>query len=81
MTPEIIRIEPHVSYRDLSLMWVDGGVKLLELVALEHVEEGALACIVETKEDNVGILLEESEPLESRLEKVNYEHFLTLILL
>ena len=55
-------------------MRVDGGVGLGEAVALEHVQQGSLSGIVETKEDNVSALLEEAKPLKSWFEKVYHEH-------
>ena len=45
-------------------------VGLRELVRLQHVEHRRLACIVQTQEDDVSAFLEESEPLEARLEKL-----------
>ena len=57
-------------------MWMNSGVSLREFVTLEHVQHGSLACVIEAKENNVGTLLEETEPLEAGLEEVYYEHVL-----
>lgn len=68
MASEIVRVEANVTNGDFSLMRVLRRIRLRELVLLQHVQQSGLAGVVETEEDDVGILLEESKPLECRIE-------------
>lgn len=70
MTTEIVRVEANATDGHLGLMRMLRRVRLRELVLLQHVQQRGLARIVETEEDDVGALLEESEPLEARLEEI-----------
>ena len=70
MTAEVVRVEANVPDRYLCLVRVLRRVGLGELVRLQHVEHRRLACVVEAEEDDVGALLEESEPLQAGLEEV-----------
>lgn len=75
VTTKVIGVEANVADGDLCLMRVQRGVGLCEPVALQHVEHSRLACVVEPKEDDVGALLEEAQPLHRPSEKVNDKHF------
>ena len=70
MTAEVVRVEANVPDRHLRLVRVLRRVGLGELVSLQHVEHRRLAGVVEAEEDDVGALLEESEPLQAGLEEV-----------
>ena len=74
VTSQIVRIEANVSNGDLGLMRVDCAVSLSEAILLQHVQEGGLACIIESQENNIGWLLEEAHPLESTLKEIHNEH-------
>lgn len=75
VSPQIVRIEPNISYGYFCLVGVERGVCLSESVALEHVEHCRLASVVQSQEHNVGALLEEPEPFHRSTEEVNDEHF------
>ena len=58
-------------------MRMNRRVGLSESVTLEHVKESGFASIIESQEDDVSVLLEESSPLKYALEEVNDEHFVS----
>ena len=56
-------------------MGVDSRIGLSEPITLEHVEESCFPGIIESKKDNIGVFLEEAEPVEDPFEEVDDEHF------
>ena len=60
MTAQVIRVKANVAYCDLCLMGVNSRIGLGDTVTLEHIKQGGLACVVQTQEHDVRILLEEA---------------------
>jgi hypothetical protein len=75
MATQVVSVEPDVTNGHLGLMGVQCRVRLREAVALEHVEHGSLACVVETQEDNISAFLEKAEPLHGSFEEIYDKHF------
>ena len=65
--------------RGISNSKVHCGVMLRVFVRLEHVQQCGLASVVQAKEDDVGTLLEEAEPLKRSFEEIQNEHGCTFL--
>ena len=76
MASKIIRVEPDVANGDLSGMRLNGGVSLDNPVVLKQVEESRFTSVVQAQEDDVGIFLEESEPLEGTFKEIDDKHLI-----
>ena len=60
MATQVVGIELDISDCDLSLVGMDRGVRLRDAVTLQHIEKRRLPCVVQTQENDVRVLLEES---------------------